>query len=327
MIAWRRPVLAVAVAAVLALTSCGTERRLDAISVGVPALEQNALLYVAQDRGYFSRRGVAVTLKDFDAGPPAVAALMSGTVDVAETAEFPFVVSSMGGQRMRILAANDRFENDYLVARRARGISRVSDLNGKRIGVTMGAITEFYLSRFLTLHGIRRDSVTLVNVAARDFASSIEDNRVDAVVAWQPFVHRMVDRAPNLFHVWPVQSGQAVYGILVCEQDWLDSNHGAVSSFLEGLADAENLLGEHPAQAQGIVARRLGYSGTYLASVWPLHRFSITLDFSLVAAMEDEARWVADHHLASAGQDLDFGDLVYRDGLAGIRPEGVNLMP
>jgi len=310
----------------LVLSGCGLCGPQIAVSVGAPALEQDALLYIAAEKNLFGRHGVAITVRDFDTGPSAIAALMNGSVDIAETAELPFVLNVMNGQPLRILVANDRFENDYLVVRKDRGILRPSDLRGKRIALAKGSVAEFLLSRFLTLNGLQGDQVSVVNVAPSDFIRALVDGRVDAEVAWQPFVSLLERAAPAAFRVWPVQSGQAIYGVLVCRQDWLVGHEAAVRGFLQGLADAEDFLDNHPKEGQALVSRRLKYDDAYLGAVWRQHEFSLTLDFSLVAAMEDETNWaVADH--VSAGREIpDFLPFIYRDGLARVRPEGVNLM-
>jgi len=310
-----------------ALFSCGS-RILPPVqmTVGVPPLEQNALLYVAAEKNLFAPNGIAVTIKDFDSGPAAIAAMIGGTVDIAETAEFPFVKAILNGQSLQILAANDRFENDYLVARRDRGVSNVSSLRGKRIGVAFGTITDFYLGRFLTLHGIQSNDITAVDVRPPDFEESILEGHVDAIVAWQPFVSRIVSRRPDVLAIWPVQSAQAVYGLLVCTSVWLHGHTAAAKGFLKSLAAAEDFLDGHPAESRAIVAKVLNYDNEYISAVWPKHEFSLTLDFSLVAAMEDEARWIITYHSAGMTNVPDFVSLIYRDGMHSVRPEGVNLM-
>ncbi len=293
---------------------------------GRPALEQSALLYVAAAERYFAANGIAITIKDFNTGPAAIAAMMSGSVDVAETAEFPLVEDTLNGQQMRILAENDRFENDYLVVRRDRGIVNASDLRGKRIGVTRKAITEFFLSRFLVLNGIPSKDVTEVNVRPADFVRSLLDGRVDALVAWQPFVSQMEAARPGALKVLPVQSGQAVYGLLVCTPAWLTGHADAVRRFLTALVSAEDFLAVHSSESQEIVAKRLNYGGSYCSAVWPKHEFALTLDFSLVAAMDGEARWLIENHSTRAPRVPDFTKLIYRDGLDAVRPSSVNLM-
>ncbi|HUX21935.1 MAG TPA: ABC transporter substrate-binding protein, partial [Spirochaetia bacterium] len=83
------------------LFSCAGERPATRVRVGVPPLEQNALMYVAADQGLFARNGIELQIKDFDSGPASIAAMESGQVDVAETAEFPFVESAMTGEAIR----------------------------------------------------------------------------------------------------------------------------------------------------------------------------------------------------------------------------------
>jgi len=310
------------------LFSCAHDsgRQATAISVGAPALEQSALLYVAAAKHLFAANDIAITIKDFTTGPAAIAAMMGGTVDVAETAEFPLVEDTMDGQQMRILAENDRFENDYLVVRGDRGISNVSDLRGKRIGVTSKAITAFYLSRFLVLNGISSKDVSEVDVQPADFVRSILDGQVDGVVAWQPFVSQMEAARPGALNVLPVQSGQAVYGLLVCTPVWLAGHSDAVKRFLKSLVSAQDFLVRHPDESQAIVAKRLNYRGSYLSAVWPKHEFALTLDFSLVAAMDEEARWLIDNHLTGASHVPDLTKLIYLAGLNAVRPAAVNMM-
>jgi len=304
---------------------CGS-RPLASITVGVPPLEQNALLYIAAEKRFFKRNGITVAIKDFPSGPAAIAATVSGLADIAETAEFPFVVAVMRGQQLRILAINDRFENDYLVGREDRGITTIPSLKGKRIGVTFGTITDFYLDRFLLLNGISSNQVAKVDVPPSAFVQSLLDGSVDAVVAWQPFVAEMLSQKRNAFAVWTVQSSQPVFGMVVCEGSWL-SGHGKLAvAFLRSLAQAEEFLNSHPREARTIVAKTLNYSMDYMTGVWPQHEFSLTLGFSVIAAMEDEASWLVEKKLADQKQIPDFAGLIYRDGLNVVSRQSVNLM-
>jgi NitT/TauT family transport system substrate-binding protein len=97
--------------------------------------------------------------------------MQKGDAQIAEAAEFPVVATAFQKNQLRLIASNDRFENDYLIGRQDRGISAISDLKGKRIGVGLGTITEFYLGRFLALHGMKLQDVTLVDVKPAQFAA------------------------------------------------------------------------------------------------------------------------------------------------------------
>jgi len=296
------------------------------MTVAAPALEQSALLYIALEKGYFAKNGIDASIVDVDTGPAAIAAVKSGEAQIGETAEFPFVGAALAAADLRIIAADDRFENDYLVARKESGIAKIADLKGKRIGVTFGAITEFYLGRFLALNGIPPMGVKLVDLRPGDFVAAAIGGRTDAVVAWQPFVSRIAAARPGAFAVWPVQSSQFVYGILICEGAWLPDHGDAEVGFLRSLVQASDFVLRNRTAAEALVAKRLNYDISYLDSVWPEHQFRATLDYSLIAAMEDEARWSAGRSSTVPAKIPDFVAMVSSAGLAAVDKAGVTLM-
>ena len=51
--------------------------------------------------------------------------------------------------------------------------------------------------------------------------------------------------------------------------------------------------------AKAIVQKRLNYTDAYMATVWPQHQYSLTLDQSLLTAMEDEGRWMIKNNLTT----------------------------
>jgi NitT/TauT family transport system substrate-binding protein len=63
-----------------------------------------------------------------------------------------------------------------------------------------------------------------------------------------------------------------------------------------------------------------------MAAIWPQHQFSLTLDQGLVAAMEDEARWMIEHDLAPEENVPNFLDYIYIDGLEVVKPDAVNVI-
>ena len=61
-------------------------------------------------------------------------------------------------------------------------------------------------------------------------------------------------------------------------------------------------------------------------TVWQQNQFSLTLDQSLVLAMEDEARWMIANNLTNATAVPDFRQYIYTDGLESVRPGSVNII-
>jgi NitT/TauT family transport system substrate-binding protein len=296
------------------------------LTVAIPPLEQNALLYVAEARHLFEDNGLQVTFQDYDSSVATMDALLQGKANIAGLSEFPFIKPALQGEPVCIIAVTDHFENAYLLIRRDRGIAAWPDLAGKTIGVIRGTILEFYLGRFLQLNGLDLQDVAIVDTknTARTTAAIVEGD-VDAVVAFQPHVSDIQAQMSSGVTTWAVQNDQLVYGILVADDDWLGQNRDTVQRFLQSLAEAEEYLLTHPDEARAIVQEKLGLEGEYLAGTWSLHEFSLSLDVSLVIALNDEARWQIDNGLVAEAAMPNFTDYIYLEGLAAVKPEAVNI--
>ena len=72
--------------------------------------------------------------------------------------------------------------------------------------------------------------------------------------------------------------------------------------------------------------RRLGLDPGYMEAVWQQNQFTLSLDQSLVLAMEDEARWMIANNLTDATSVPDFRDYLYPDCLEAVKPGSVNII-
>jgi len=65
----------------------------------------------------------------------------------------------------------------------------------------------------------------------------------------------------------------------------------------------------------------------FAQAAWSRNQFSLSLDQSLITAMEDEARWMIKNKLTSKKQGVpDFMNYIYIDGLKAVKPEAVNII-
>lgn len=297
----------------------------ETLTVGAPALEQSALIYLAADQGLFARQRLNVVVQDYETGPAALDALEAGEVDIAGTAEYPLVARLLQGDPLAVVAATDKFENDYLVARPDRGITTPAGLRGKRVGLVRGTIVEFYLARLLELQGIPTEDVTVVNLELGRLIPALAAGEVDAIAAWQPYVTQ-AQAAVSGAVVLPLQSSQPVFGLLVARQPWVKAQGGTLTRFLQALQQAEEQLIRHPEQAQVVTQRRLGFDAGYLARMWPQHRFGLSLDQPLVIAMKDEAEWMIRNGLTPVSSLPDFSALIDAAALEAAKPGSVTLV-
>jgi NitT/TauT family transport system substrate-binding protein len=168
--------------------------------------------------------------------------------------------------------------------------------------------------------------VTLINVTPARAADAIANGNVDAVVAWEPFVSQIRKQQRNGIVSWPIHSGQAMYAILICRNDWIKEHPELVKRVLNSLTQAEEYVLRHPTEAKAILKKQYQYDDAYVARIWPEHQFSLTLDQSLITAMEDEARWMTKNNLTKEKTVPDFTNYIYVDGLKAVKPDAVNII-
>lgn len=316
--------LAGTLAIALGLTSCS--RKAESIVFGAIPSGSTALVYIAQDRGFFSDNGLRVDVKNYPTGVETTAALMRGDVGIAWAAEFPLVHRAFAKEEISILATLSRVSDQYLFCRKDHGIETISDLKTKTIGIPRNTIVEFYLARFLDLNGMNTGDVSLVNVLPPQSMEAMTDGSVDGVVTWEPHSGRIKAKLADKVVAWPVQNSQPGYGVIIGRNDWIRKHPKRIERFFESLAQAEDYLVHHSEAAKEIVKKRVNYTDAFMEIFWDENQFSLSLEQSLILAMEDEARWMIKNHLSVEKEVPNFLSYIYEHGLRAVKPGSVNII-
>jgi NitT/TauT family transport system substrate-binding protein len=317
----------IAGAVIVSLGSWSCRNKTEQVTVGLPVLAPAYIpVYIARDQGFFAKNGLDVTIREYDVGPVAIKGMMNGEVNIAGASEYPIVERALKKDGIKIIAVIDKNQAFYLTGRKDRGIEKISDLKGKRVGVTFGGIGEFYLARFLGLHGLKINDVKLVNIKMTAATEAVARDEVDAVMVTQPNSADVEKRLGAGGITWPAQSSQPVYVIMASKSDWIEAHPRQAVRFLNALAQAEDFILSHPAEAKTTLRKFLNYNDAFFEENWRGHQFSLSLDQSIITAMEDETRWMMRSNLIPEKEVPDFTNYLYVDGLKAIRPAAVNII-
>ena len=72
--------------------------------------------------------------------------------------------------------------------------------------------------------------------------------------------------------------------------------------------------------------KKFNYSDEDVATVWSDNQFSLSLDQSLLVAMEDEGRWMIANNMTTEKTLPNFREFIYTKGLEEVKPESVNVI-
>jgi NitT/TauT family transport system substrate-binding protein len=139
---------------------------------------------VAIQKGWFREVGLNIEFKWFEYAP-SMEAYSAGKVDaLCVTNGDALVTGSTGSKSVGILINDYSDGNDMIVAK--PGITAVSQLKGKKVGVEVGFVDHLLLMYALKAADMTEKDVHIKNVPTDQTAQLLKSGGVEAIAAWQP---------------------------------------------------------------------------------------------------------------------------------------------
>jgi NitT/TauT family transport system substrate-binding protein len=286
----------------------------------------STLILIADSKGFFTRQGLNVTIQENPLSITSMDNLNRDTADIAGSSDYSFTNYLFTSPALQTFTSTAKTDVISIVARKDRGIAAPQDLAGKKIGCTKQQAGEFFLGRYLRLNSINSSSVTVVNVNPADMPGAMANGTIDATITWEPYVTNLKKQLGQNAVVFPAQEGQRYYWLLICTNKTASERPEMIKKVLAALVDAESFTQQNPEEAQQIVADCLHMDPNYIREVWPKYRLIVSLDQSLITAMEDEARWSIQNNLTSKREIPNYRSNIYRDALDAVKPQAVTVI-
>lgn len=293
-----------------------------ALTIAVGRLPLSLPLYVAQHEGYFEAEQVAVRFADCAFGRICLGMLLDGEVQLATVAESPIVFAAIRGARFGILATLNTARNDSkIVARRSSGVRSAVDLAGKKVGTFVGTTAHYFLHLAMLLGGGDPSDVRLVNLKPdADIGALIGSGALDAVAVFEPYglaaLRVLKDDAKVISSRVYVQTWN-----LVADERVATEQAENLPRVLRAIERAVEFIRREPAKAQAILGERLGLEPAEIHWLWPNQTYALTLDPSLLHALEGQARWALRFGYV-AGDLPDFTRMLQPGPFLRVKPTG-----
>ncbi len=294
------------------------------ITLAAYAGEVGALVYVAEDQGFFEGNALDVTIKDYGSGKACADALINGEADIATSADFVFVSNSFDHTDLRVFGTLATAEVKELVARKDKGITTTNDLIGRKIGVTKKSGGEFSFGLFLTFNGLSEKDVELVDLKPSEIVKAVLNGDVDAGFTWDPNVYNMKQALGDNAISWPGYSD--FYFVLITKEDWIENNPAAAERFIKSVLEAEDYIEDNSEASKEFVRKRFGYESHYIDYSWLKQEFAVILEQAMLVAFEDQARWRINNKLTDATKIPNYLHYIYMDALEEVKPEAVGII-
>jgi len=301
-----------------------TVKDLKKIDLAINPIANSALIFIAEEKGYFEEQGLDIEYHNFPTGKLALDALIGGGADIATTADVPITLAGLANQPISVISTIEYSNNNIqVVARKDSKIKDPEDLLGKKIATTKGGGPLFFTYSFLDRYGIDVMDVNLVHLNPSDMVVSLVRGDIDAFIVFEPSPSVAIKQIgrENVRVFAPDDLYGETWNIVIMD----DSEDDFVSGFLNALIEAEKLLRNDPKEALEIVAEYTETDEDILMEIMKKQNYGVGLTNVLTDYLDEEAKWAIDRGLSSNKKIPDYLDFIDSSYLSSIDSNKVKI--
>ncbi|MET9388728.1 ABC transporter substrate-binding protein [Streptomyces sp. NPDC002928] len=211
--------------------------------------------YIAENRGYFKKRNLAVKITDTFLAAPTLLPSLSKQYDFG-LATIPDALNALaGGVQTKIIfvdtSENEKYPQSYLVA--DKSITSLKGLKGKTIGV-IAASGSLYVALLSQLHkaGVTASDIRWVTMPADNMSDQLKAKRIHAAVIpvlnGQPVIRDTANFRVLGLPVIDACGGSGAGVVLLANTAWAEKNLTLVNDFRAAIVEATEYMNSHPAE-------------------------------------------------------------------------------
>jgi len=208
-------------------------------------------IWLAESMGLWKKEGLEPEFIRFQTGLELFQAMSGGSIDVLSTGA---VLSNFParGQGKVFLINDIEFATAQLWVHPDMGVSKISDLSGKKISTTTGTTAHVFLDNALRANGVDPKTVEMVNQRMPDAVTAFISKAVPAVALWVPFNIQVRNRVPTakmLTDASAYYPKAAIVGGWAARNDYYDKNKDVLAKIVRVWAQANDAMIKNPDQA------------------------------------------------------------------------------
>jgi NitT/TauT family transport system substrate-binding protein len=215
-------------------------------------------LFVAQEKGFFTKQGADVDMITIEDVHARIAALEAGQIDaIAVTADTMVRFLNPDGELYRcMLVLSDSLGADGIVA--SKDIQSIADLEGKVVAFEEGEVSQFYLNVLLKEAGLSQENIEVVGLTAEDASNAFLLQEVDAAVTWEPWLTEAKQAEHGHLLTDSSDRPGLIIDVVFTTPSVLDARRGEFAALAHAWFEAVDYVQANPDEAREIMARGVG---------------------------------------------------------------------
>ena len=295
------------------------------VSIAVSKSPLSTPFYVAKSINAFENTCVSVEYDEVIGGQMAFGKVMNGEADFGTSSDSVIAFKSLTKKSFVTHAMFVQSDNDVkLMTRPSDNIKSVIDLKDKKIGVTKGTASEYFLSTLLAMEGLSIDDVELHHYKPEHLINAFITNEVDAIVPWEPFAFNASELLNEQIKIHDTKNLNTLSFNLISQKpdDLLVEKAMCV---IQGLNTAIEYIASHPEKSKKIVMDELNLSSSFIDWVWPDYIFKLGLNQSLILSIKSQATWAIEMQMSEHSKIPNIDDFVDSRAMLQVDSGAVNI--
>jgi NitT/TauT family transport system substrate-binding protein len=222
-------------------------------------------LYVAEKKGFYRGENLKVELILIGRSDIHLQALLTGEINFATVNADGVIAVNEKGTNLKVVAGVDNAAPYVLVG--GKGIKRIDDLKGARLGVTSlrGGATSILLEYLKTkgLHSPKDFFMTILSGGTSARLTALESGAIGAALLGFPYSDMAVDQGFNRLGDTMEVISAYQFNALTVNGAWAEKNRATVVKFLKAHIRALRWIHEQPEQATEFFISEMGVKQPY----------------------------------------------------------------
>ncbi len=214
--------------------------------------------WIAKEKDFFGKEGVATTVTSFDTDDQINAALVAGQIDGANIATHTALRLISSGTPITIVLLLDQSNSaDAMIA--GPSVSSVADLKGKQVAYEEGTTSDILLRYALSQNGMTINDIVKVPTPAAEAGIALASKKVDAAVTYEPYLTSIMAQDSSIKEIYKAEALPGLIGdVFVVRNDYLTSHPGQVYAELRAWGDAVGYYNSNTSDGQAIIEKAVG---------------------------------------------------------------------
>lgn len=284
---------------------CSSDKKVSESEAGAVELEKLRVAYhpnlagcssiiTGINAGFFEEEGLEIELVKFTSGPPEIAAMVSGDIDMGYVGMGAHFLAMEG--KVEIITVDLFANSDRVLATKESGIQSVADLKGKLVAVPLGTSGETVLELALEKEGIDKEDVELISMDVAGAVSAFISGKVDAAAVWAPYTNEIAKAVgeENIVEIAGNADFQPEYvfpSSWMATPEYVNRNTETVEKFLRALTKASEYRLTNPDEVVGWVSELIEVDEADLQADLPNYIFLTKEDMVNAVESDDITKW------------------------------------